>query len=533
MTGSELRKRSVSSCDETSPSPLPTERGTTPAAKTGVWADRNGILLLLALYTAQGLPFGLIFGSIPFLLKPHCTYAQLATFSLCSLPYALKLLIAPLVDGGRPPIPLPQRPAWIVPPLMGAGAILTALSTSFATWVNTGNVRLLTPFCFFIIALTAVQDVAVDGWSLELLSEQNVAYASVCQSLGTSMGYLATFTVFLALNDPNFCGRYIWPIFAPDFTGPAISLGTALRATGIMFISVAMVVALSNLQLSSKNENEDDKSELERFDVRRTGSLVDQEASERQPKPDNDSANISLAYRSLWHILRLRPVQQLVFCLLVSKCGFSAFDSVVSLKLIDHGYPKEEIAAIAVVQAPVQLLGTIIVGRWAAQGAPEKPYLAGYALRFLVSLTGPFLVYLFAASGGAVTTKFYVCLVAVSLVYGIAADCLMFVSVGALFLRITSSSTAIGGSYLTLLYATQNLAGMWPKSVTLALVERLTIHESCTLSDVVKECAVRIDGFYVISAVLAFVAALVGWYLNRTIQRLVRLPLDSWKPVLV
>ncbi len=528
MTGT-IRKRSVSSTDNTPPSP--TDRGTKPATKTTVWADRNGILLLLALYTAQGLPFGLIFGSIPFLLKPHCTYAQLATFSLCSLPYALKLLIAPIVDGGRPPIPLPQRPGWIVPPLMGAGIILTALSPNFAQWVDTGNVATLTPLCFFIIALTAVQDVAVDGWSLELLSDDNVAYASVCQSLGTSMGYLATFTVFLALNDPNFCTRYIWPLIAPGSTGPAITLGTALKGTGLMFIGVAMVVAISNFAM--RNKDKEDKAELERFDVRPTGSLVDQEATERVPNYEDDSANIALAYRSLYHILRLRPVQQLVVCLLLSKCGFSAFDSVVSLKLIDYGFPKEEIAAIAVIQAPVQLLGTVIVGRWAAQGAPEKPYLAGYALRFLISLTGPLLVYMFAASGGALTIQFHVLLVAISLAYGIAADCLMFVSVGALFLRITSSSTAIGGSYLTLLYATQNLAGMWPKSVTLALVERLTIHEPCTLSDVVKECPVRVDGFYVISAALAVVAALVGWYINRTIRQLVRLPLDSWKPALV
>jgi hypothetical protein len=62
----------------------------------------------------QGVPLGLAFGSIPFLLKSKLSYADLALFSLSSYPYSLKLLWSPFVDSlyfksiGR-------RKSWIVP----------------------------------------------------------------------------------------------------------------------------------------------------------------------------------------------------------------------------------------------------------------------------------------------------------------------------------------------------------------------------------------------------------------------------------
>lgn len=34
-------------------------------------------------------------------------------------------------------------------------------------------------------------------------------YASTCQTVGMNAGYFASFTVFLALNDPSFCARWL------------------------------------------------------------------------------------------------------------------------------------------------------------------------------------------------------------------------------------------------------------------------------------------------------------------------------------
>ena len=53
------------------------------------------------------------------------------------------------------------------------------------------------------------QDIAVDGWALTLLSPENVAYASTCQTVGTTLGYFTSFTIFLALNNGQFCDAYL------------------------------------------------------------------------------------------------------------------------------------------------------------------------------------------------------------------------------------------------------------------------------------------------------------------------------------
>jgi PAT family acetyl-CoA transporter-like MFS transporter 1 len=46
------------------------------------------------------------------------------------------------------------------------------------------------------------------GWALTLLSDENLSYASTCQTIGLNTGYFASFTVFLALNSEAF--RYVW-----------------------------------------------------------------------------------------------------------------------------------------------------------------------------------------------------------------------------------------------------------------------------------------------------------------------------------
>lgn len=50
----------------------------------------------------------------------------------------------------------------------------------------------------------SVIDIAVDGWALTLLSQENLSFASTCQTIGLNTGFFASFTVFLALNSEAF-----------------------------------------------------------------------------------------------------------------------------------------------------------------------------------------------------------------------------------------------------------------------------------------------------------------------------------------
>ena len=60
--------------------------------------DWKKMILLIFLYTIQGVPLGLSFGSIPFLLQKNISKTEIGIFSLTNYPYALKLLWSPFVD---------------------------------------------------------------------------------------------------------------------------------------------------------------------------------------------------------------------------------------------------------------------------------------------------------------------------------------------------------------------------------------------------------------------------------------------------
>lgn len=53
------------------------------------------------------------------------------------------------------------------------------------------------------------KDIAVDGWALTMLSRENVGYASTCNSVGQTAGYFMGNVLFLALESPAFCNKYL------------------------------------------------------------------------------------------------------------------------------------------------------------------------------------------------------------------------------------------------------------------------------------------------------------------------------------
>ena len=83
----------------------------------------------------QGIPVGLAFGSIPFLLRAKLSYSQIAVFSLCTYPYSLKLLWSPIVDSWFSP-KLGRRKSWIVPIQLIVAAVLWWLSRNVQALID-------------------------------------------------------------------------------------------------------------------------------------------------------------------------------------------------------------------------------------------------------------------------------------------------------------------------------------------------------------------------------------------------------------
>ena len=57
----------------------------------------------------------------------------------------------------------------------------------------------------------------------------------------------------------------------------------------------------------------------------------------------------------LWKIVRLPLMPTMVAVLLTSKVGFSAADSVTSLKLVEQGVPKDKLSMLAIPLIPLQV----------------------------------------------------------------------------------------------------------------------------------------------------------------------------------
>jgi PAT family acetyl-CoA transporter-like MFS transporter 1 len=148
------------------PAKSPTKRGSD--------SDLGNIVLLVILYLLQGVPLGLCFGSIPFLLKSKLSFADLAVFSLSSYPYSLKLLWSPFVDSYFSKS-IGRRKSWIIPTQFVIGCSLIILGLYIDDFLAGSNIPIsqLTFAFTFLIFLCATQDIAVDGWALTLLNEDN------------------------------------------------------------------------------------------------------------------------------------------------------------------------------------------------------------------------------------------------------------------------------------------------------------------------------------------------------------------------
>lgn len=136
--------------------------------------------------------------------------------------------------------PRPCRKSWLVPTQYLLGLFMLYLSMSVNSLLQSEGgpqVVMLTAVFFMLAFLAAtqvrqphrkkkhaaasvshqrrdqprlpLQDIAVDGWALTMLSRENVGYASTCNSVGQTAGYFLGNVLFLALESADFCNKYL------------------------------------------------------------------------------------------------------------------------------------------------------------------------------------------------------------------------------------------------------------------------------------------------------------------------------------
>ncbi|WFD25415.1 hypothetical protein MNAN1_000377 [Malassezia nana] len=384
---------------------------------------------------------------MPFLLKAHVGYADLGTFMLSTYPYSLKLLWSPIVDslyvdawrvpGTSITLSLGRRKSWIVPIQLLIGAGLLALSYRIDTIIEQSHsgIYTVTAVFFALIFLAATQDIAVDGWALTLLSEENVGYASTAQTVGINIGYFMSFTVFLALNSVEACNKYLR---LRPLSTPILSLSGYLQFCAACFLVLTLWLLV--FQPEKKEKNED--------------------------------MGVREVYSTIWQICQLRHVQLLLLIHMICKIGFQANDAVTGLKLVEHGLSKEDLAFAVLIDFPFQMIFGYLVAAWSRGRNALRPWLIAFAFRLVCAAASMGIVAGMPMGSKHISTSYFLVIIASTVINSFATT-VQFVGITAFHTRI--ADPVIGGTYMTLLNTVSNLGGTWPRYFVLRMVEFFTV----------------------------------------------------------
>ncbi|GAA5846584.1 hypothetical protein JCM3766R1_007120 [Sporobolomyces carnicolor] len=487
---------------------------TTGATRLSI-RDQKALALLVALYLLQGIPVGLAFGSIPFLLRAKLSYSQIGIFTLCTYPYSLKLLWSPIVDSCFSP-KLGRRKSWIVPIQSIVGLLFWWLGNNVQSMIEVDepDVNLLTALFFTLVFFAATQDIAVDGWALTLLSKENLSYASTAQTIGLNTGYFLSFTVFLAFNSVEFSNKYFR---STPLEYPLVTLSGYLRFWSVAFIAVTAYLAWF------------------------------QPEDEVTSTADDEDMDLKRVYSIMKEICKLKHVQTFIVVHLVTKLGTAANDAATSLKLLEKGLKKEDLALAVLIDFPFQILFGYLAAKWSAGDKPLRPWLLAMWTRLGWAFVSMLLISNFPR--GDIGTWYFL-LVVLCTVGSSFSSTVQFVGISAFHTQI--ADPLIGGTYMTLLNTVSNLGGTWPKFFVLKGIDAFSVavchvkeenmdlmvasrecvsdHGKAACADLGGVCRTERDGYYWVSTLCIAAGAFVLLsYVQPAARRLQSLPHSAWR----
>ncbi|CAH8435911.1 unnamed protein product [Schistosoma turkestanicum] len=621
--------------------------------------DISGICILMILYILQGIPIGLS-ASIPFMLQSSYytgSYQAQATFSLVFWPFSFKLVWAPIIDSIYS-THIGRRKTWLIPTQYAIGIELIILANYINHWLGRDpnnpwsplgthhsiDIISLTIAFFGLTFLAATQDIAVDGWAISILSKKNLGWASTCNVVGQTIGYVTAFILFLCLESPNISNSYLrWtPIEGKGlitFSGFLYFWGVTFMVTNTLLVlfkhengskldsefrnclndlfgKLFKRITLSNSpeshhqnhncthnnnnnNISNSNNNNDNstfRTDIIISDLNNANSPYHEQIHEeiddvkvslnskssyqtknhylQEIKPAKDTTNLELicrtnqisqhhatnyqsnsiktkptnvneylteclqasgnddtneidrnhtsnnnnnnlkrnsstdnktqqeidlslidTYRVMFGVIRLKPVWQFLILLTTVKVCLAAPETIFSLKLIEHGFPKERLALFGVLLMPIQAILPLLITRWTNGPKPLGVFIIAFLPRLLVSsLTIPIVYYTpyfriiplnqtqihfiqlnrsdftnsIATTNStqnstinpvkdmtySFTWSFYIFLLSKLFIYSIISSIMMVVQVA---FHAKISDPAVGGTYMTLLNTVSNI----------------------------------------------------------------------------
>ncbi|MEO8558293.1 MAG: AmpG family muropeptide MFS transporter [Rhodospirillales bacterium] len=159
------------------------------------------MLVVLGMGFASGLPLLLTLSTLSYWLsKVGVDKTSIGLFSLVGIPYAFKFAWSPLVDHLHIPVLgrlLGRRRSWILVTQIALAAAIVAMG-----WTDPQTGPLYTAIAALVVAfLSATQDIAIDAYRIEILTDDEQGGGAAATQLGYRLGLLAAGAGALALSD--------------------------------------------------------------------------------------------------------------------------------------------------------------------------------------------------------------------------------------------------------------------------------------------------------------------------------------------
>lgn len=167
-----------------------------PAPALAVFKERKMAYLLL-LGFSSGLPFYLTSQTLqPWLTQEGIDVTTIGFFSLVAVPYSLKFLWAPFLDRFTLPV-LGRRRGW-----MSLSQVLLLVSIAAMALAEPSEALSFVAVVAMAVAfLSATQDIAIDAYRTDVLSEREMGAGAAVNVLGYRIALFLTGSVALILAD--------------------------------------------------------------------------------------------------------------------------------------------------------------------------------------------------------------------------------------------------------------------------------------------------------------------------------------------
>jgi len=388
--------------------------------------DQIGFAILMILYTIQGIAQGYFGRTINVLfIEKGAHSSDLGTLSFALMPYSFKFLIAPFMDTYYNK-KMGKRKTYIIPMQYLFSIICFILSFSLSDEIKERKTKSVLFFGVLTNIIMAVQDVAVDGWALSIMSRENLAYGALSQTIGLTLGIILAFNVFIPLNSIDFCNQYI---FSSPQQSPFITNENFWIWTGI--VSFCLTLLIHIFIKENQNENEEITSMVE-------------------------------IIKTLKFFVINPNLRQLVLITITSGLTLAPITAIADTILLQRGFPKETITNITTALIPVQIITSIVVSKLCKQRFEMKLRLWAYIISYLNCAFLFWVVNRFYKETNYQETLYYTTIAFVVMTITFYAN---FLAHGSYSNRICDQS--IGGTFLTTLAAISNFGQL--SSITISL----------------------------------------------------------------